>query len=106
MANLPTSSRRIYFIPFQGTKANPATIVATGKYDRSEMDELIRAQCEKRGVDAEQAIEQAETVYEEKARTAEASKELHMRIREQTEYSRLRWGGLKPPQKRSQGGKP
>ncbi len=105
MGNLPIKPRKIFYIPFGKTKKSPATIIATGREDRSELDDLVRATCEKRGLNPDQVVEEAEKAYEDRAKVREASKELHARIREQSEYSKLRYGGLRPPVKRSQGGK-
>lgn len=98
------AKRRALFLPLGQTRDNPSTIIPLHKTDRSELDELVRGLLEKRGVTNEtqinETVEDAELDFENRVRVAEVSKELRYRIAEQAKYSKLRWGGLKPPKRR------
>tara|TARA_Y100000310_G_scaffold294717_1_gene325404 strand:+ start:1236 stop:1514 length:279 start_codon:yes stop_codon:yes gene_type:complete len=90
----------------EGSRAKPSVIVPL--YDNlsnSELDELVQAQLEKQGIPKEKfhdLLEEAEKDYEYRRKLDEARSELRARIAEQARYSNLKWGGLKPPRKRSQ----
>jgi len=95
--------RQAVMLPLGGTKGKPNIIIPLYKLDRSELDELIRGVLEKLNLskqEIEQIVEQAEIDYEHRIKTKEASVELHKRIREQDEFSKLKYGGLPPPKKR------
>ena len=71
----------------------------------SELDELVQSALEKQGIPKEKfhdLIEKAELDYEYRRKLDEARADLRPRIREQALYPNLKWGGLKPPRKRSQ----
>lgn len=88
------------------SRANPSVIIPLSKHlSNDELDELMQATLEKQGVPKEQwqaVMERAENDSALRVKVEEARKELHMRVREQYLYPRLRWGGLKPVRKRSQ----
>lgn len=101
-------TRQAFFLPLGGTRASPNIIIPLHKTDDSELDELIRGVCEKHGLSAAQTeaiVERAERDYEYRRKLQEARDELHRRVREQAEFSQLKWGGLKPVGKRSVGAK-
>ena len=104
IARRPT--RQALFLNQEGTREKPSVIIPLGKVvSNSELDELVQSALEKQGVPKEkfhELIEKAELDYEYRRKLDEARAELRMRIREQALYSNLRWGGLKPPNKRSQ----
>ena len=92
-------------LPLGGTRKKPNILIPLYKLDRSELDELIKGECEKHGLsekDAEALADAAEEQYEYRMRVKAASAELHMRIAEQARYSRLKHGGIKPYRKKSQ----
>ena len=92
--------RQALFLPLGGTRANPNTIIMLKGTEPSELDELVRGVCAKRGLNQDDVIAKAEAAYEQRCKTQEASMELHRRIKEQAEFVKLRWGGLRPPRKR------
>ncbi len=73
--------RKFLFMPQDATKKNPSTIIPLYKTDRGELDELVRAQLEKRGVSGESAlndaIEKSENYREGRQKKIEASREIH-----------------------------
>ena len=99
-------SRQALFLQQEGTRAKPSVILPLNKQlSDAELDELVQATLEKQGIPKEKfhdLIEKAELDYEYRRKLDEARKELRMRIREQALYPNLKWGGLKPPRKRSQ----
>ena len=90
-------------LPLGGTRELPTTIIPLYKMEKSELDELVEAVLEKRKIKPRkhEIIEKAEEGYEYRIKVAEASRELRMRIAEQAAFPKLRYGGLKPPRKRS-----
>ena len=89
-------------LPLGGTREKPNILIPLYKLERSELDNLIRAECAKHGLsekDAQLMADAAEEQYEYRIKVKEASRELHMRIREQGEFNKLRFGGLRPPRK-------
>lgn len=104
IARRPT--RQALFLKQEQSREQPSVILPLYKeLDNSELDELVQAALEKQGIPKEKfhdLLEQAEKDYEYRLQLEEARKELRMRIAEQARYSNLRWGGLKPPTKRSQ----
>ena len=104
IARRPT--RQALFLQQGGTRKNPSVILPLGKeVSDSELDELVQSALEKQGIPKEKfhdLIEKAELDYEYRRKLDEARAELRTRIREQALYPNLKWGGLKPPRKRSQ----
>ena len=104
IARRPT--RQALFLGMEGSRSQPSVILPLSKdVSNSELDELTQRSLEKLGVPRDQwhaVVEKAERDYEYRRKVAEASEELHRRIREQAEYSKLKFGGLRPPRKRSQ----
>ena len=91
--------RAALVIPLGGTRARPTTIVPLYKMDDSELDELVEALLEKRKIKHEKSRlnELAEAEFENRAKVNEVRREIRRRIAEQAEFSKLKWGGLKPP---------
>jgi len=93
-------------LPLGFTRDNPNVIIPlNNKVDRAELDHLIRAVSAKRGLteqEAEMMASVAEEQYEYRMKVKEASSELHRRIAEQARYPKLKYGGLKPPRRKSQ----
>ena len=89
-------------IPLQGTRQNPNIIIPLYKLGSSELNELVEAVLEKRNLKSKKSeiIERAELGYETRIKVGEASKELRMRLKEQAEYPKLKWGGIRPVRKR------
>ncbi len=98
-------NRGAFMLPGEGTPEHPMTLIPLYKLDRSALDEMVKAECQKQGLsehDAEVLADAAEEQYEYRMKVKEAAAELRMRIREQARFSKLRWGGLRPPRKSSQ----
>ena len=82
-------ARRGLYLPMGMNKNNPSMIFPLDNADRSELDELIRAQLAKLGISKESevqaVIDKAETDSEERIKLGEARKELRrlMALREQ-----------------------
>ena len=99
-------NRRAVMLPLGFTREHPNVIIPLGKKtDRSELDHLIRAVCEKQGLtpkESEVLADEAEKQYEYRMKVKEASAELHMRVAEQARYPKLKHGGIKPYRKKSQ----
>ena len=91
-------------LPLEGTRAQPNIIIPLHKLENSELNELVEAVLEKRNQKSRkhEILEKAEEGYEYRIKVAEASRELRKRLGEQAEFPKLRYGGLKPPRKRSQ----
>ena len=92
-------------LPIGGSREQPNLIVPLYHLERSELHDLVEHFCGKLGLSqAETAImaEAAERQFLERMAVKDASKELHARIREQFEFNKLRYGGLRPPRKRHQ----
>ena len=97
-------NRGAVMLPLGGTREKPNVLIPLYKMDRSELDNLIHAQCAKHGLserDAQLMADAAQEQYEYRMKVKEASQELHMRVREQGRYPKLRWGGLRPVRKKS-----
>ena len=95
--------RMAVMLPLGGTRLNPNVIIPLYKMGKSELEEMILAQMEKRGLshaDGTKVREQAEVDYEERIKVAEARKELRRRLHEQAEFPKLKHGGLKPLRKK------
>ena len=79
--------RKGLYLPMGGTKDNPSLMFMLPKTDRSELDELVRAQLERQGItkeaDVQAIMDKAEAGYEERRKVEEATNEVKrlMRIR-------------------------
>ncbi len=75
------AKRRGLLLPMQMNKANPSLLFPLDGVDRSELDDLIRAQLAKLGVtkesDVQVIIEKAEVDSEARIKLEETRKELH-----------------------------
>ena len=74
------SQRTGLYLPMDATRANPSLLFPFYKMDRSELDELARAELAKQGVTDESKIQEladeAERQYEERRKVYEARVEL------------------------------
>jgi len=91
MANLYVARRALrrgLYLPQGMSKSNPSMIFPLDNLERSELDELVRAQLEKLGISKESevqaVVDKAETDSEMRIKVAEVRKELRrlMKIRE------------------------
>ena len=100
--NLPLG-RVATTLPLGGTRERPNIIIPLYKMELSELDELVEGVLEKRNLKhlKGQLVDKMGEIYEERIKTAEASKELRMRLREQAEFSKLKLGGLAPVKRRT-----
>jgi len=82
-----------------GTREKPNILIPLYKLDDSELNELVDALLEKRGLGHQKAIveKEMELSYEYRRKVGEVRKELKRRIKEQAEFPKLKYGGLKPP---------
>ena len=74
-------SRLGYYLPMQGTIANPALIVPLTKHlENNEIDELVRENLEKQGITSESEVKSvtdaAEAAYEQRVKVGESQWEL------------------------------
>lgn len=76
------------YVPMGQTKEDPSLVIPFYKMDRSELEEIVRANLEKQGITDEThiqtLIDEAETQYEKRKKEHEAHLELKrlMKIRE------------------------
>lgn len=68
------------YIPLGQTKESPSLIVPFYKMERSELDDIVRLELSKQGITDETKVQEvcdeAERQYEERRKTAEASREI------------------------------
>ena len=68
------------YIPTEGTRENPNLIFFLPKTDRSQLDELVRAQLEKQGItnesEVQRIVSEAEEDYERRIKIDESIKEI------------------------------
>lgn len=87
--------RKALFLPMEGTKENPNTIIPLYKMEAQELNDLIDGVLAKRGIPIEKRAaikEEAERLYENKIRTYEASVEIRRRLEGQVPHMRKRGG--------------
>lgn len=91
MANLAfarDANRLGLYVPLGQTKESPSLVVPFYKIDKSELDEIVRANLAEQGItdeaDVQAVIDEAEVQYEQRRKVEEARKELRrlMAIRE------------------------
>ena len=72
--------RKGLYVPMGGTKVNPSLMFFLPKTDRSELDEIVRANLAKQGVtkesDVQAILSKADADYEHRIKVAEADKEV------------------------------
>ena len=87
------AGRRGLYLPQGASKANPSLLFPLDNTERSELDELIRAQLAKLGitkeVDVQAIIDKAETDSEERIKLTEARKELRRLMAEREKGNKL-----------------
>jgi hypothetical protein len=99
-----TPSRGAVLLPMGGTRDKPMVIIPLYGLERSELRDMVQAACGKMGLSEQETKTMADAAEEQflmRMKVKEASAELRYRIREQAEFKKLRWGGLRPPRKRS-----
>jgi len=82
-----------------GTRENPTVIIPLWKMENSQLNDLVDSVLGKRGLASQKSrIEnEIEVGYEYRKKIAEVRSELRRRISEQAKYPKLKWGGLKQP---------
>ena len=97
-------NRGMLMLPMGFSRKHPNILIPLHGVENAELHNMILAECEKQGLsehDANIVVEAAEKEYENRMKTAEASRELRMRIREIQRYPKLKNGGIKPYRKSS-----
>jgi len=93
------ANRVALHIPTQGTKANPDLLFLLPKTDKSELDDLVRAQLDKQGIskesDVQSIVDKAEAAYEQRVKVAEAEEEVKRLMRLRAAGAKLMSAGHK-----------
>ena len=93
------AKRRGLYLPQGMNKANPSLIFPLDKTDRSELDELVRAQLAKLGItkesDVQAVIDKAETDSEARIKLEEVRKELRRLMAERAKGNKLMQVGFR-----------
>lgn len=91
--------RRALYLPQGMSKSNPSMIFPLDYTDRSELDELVRAQLEKLGITKESevqaVVDKAETDSEMRIKVAEVRKELRRLMALRSEGAKLMQSGFR-----------
>jgi len=76
----PDAGRLGLYVPLGQTKNSPSLVVPFYKMERSELDDIVRLELSKQGITDETEVQticdEAETQYEQRRKTHEASMEL------------------------------
>jgi hypothetical protein len=92
--------RKALFLPMGQVEKNPSLLFPMlNKIDPSELDELVRAELEKQGIsnesDVHKIVGKAEEEYEQRIKTAEASREVRRLLKIKAEGGKLMQVGNK-----------
>lgn len=93
------AKRRGLLLPMGMNKSNPSLLFPLDKTERSELDELVRAQLAKLGItkesDVQAVIDKAETDSEARIKLAEVRKELRRLMAERKKGNKLMQVGFR-----------